>query len=130
MAYHAHDSEDHILTCPDCGSAFVHPVLTTDTIFNGYYKGMVKSLYNEANPEDYGNNFHEDYVDKHGHEPLKRQNHFFCEPCMDNYLNNEYGYYDFDYLPIHPYHKLTRLHVSDIKPAEIENPYSHFIKKR
>lgn len=130
MAYHAHDDENKILICPDCSSSLVHPVTKTDTMYNGHYKGMVKSLYNENNPEDYGNNFHEDYNYKYGHKPLKRQHHFFCEPCMDYYLDDEVGWNsEPDYLPIYSYKDMKKMDMKHIQEPPNENPWDSVFNK-
>ena len=125
MPYHAHDSENHIITCPDCGSTFVHPVNETDTLYNGHYKGMESDLYQDLGA-DYSREYNEEYEHRYGYKALRRQNHFFCEPCMD--WHQEYEG-DPSYVPIFPYKDMGRIHVDDIKyPKPPENPYKSFFE--
>jgi len=122
MAYHAHDNEEHILVCPNCDSSYIHPVSKTDTLYNGHYKGIEGDLYGDLGADtscEYG----QDYKNKYNHKALRRQNHFFCEPCLYRYHEWES---DYDYLPIYPYKDLHRVHIDDIEEPFIENPYKHF----
>jgi 8-oxo-dGTP pyrophosphatase MutT (NUDIX family) len=128
MAYHHHEDKNKMLTCPDCGSVQVYPI----DEYPGYTPRGVDledSLYEGIT---YLNNYSlkEDYEYKNGHKPLKRQNHFVCGPCMEEWPNLDY---EADYSPIYRYVDLGTVPVSKVKnmvSTKDYNPYVNYFKNR
>jgi hypothetical protein len=124
MPYHHPNDKSKVLACPDCRSVQLHPVKD----YPGYlvsdrHVDLEDSLYNG---DDYnygwrGNlSYKEDYENRWQHTPIKRQNHFICEPCMEYWQENSY---ESDYIPIYPHKSLITHNIEDIKEPHVENPY-------
>ena len=116
--------QDIILTCPDCGSCDLDKIEHFDSNRTNYYsKTPVKENLYGNDPED-EHDLKESYEQKHGHVPVERQNHFFCNNCLDYEMRQEYEYDSFDNsVPIFPFNELKRINKNDIQTVVKTNPY-------
>lgn len=133
MAYHdfkriipwsvTHKDKKRILACPDCGSiSSIEPIENYNYNF-GNNATIQDALYH-PNSAPYSN-IHAEYVSRYEHYPVKKQNHFLCGRCMENYEN----WYNEQPIPIFPFNHLNVVELHDIKTPVKINPYVEFFKK-